>query len=317
MKKIIFIIVSFSFIIILLFPSHSYIEREVMIGALQWKIFIPQEDFWNKCFVYVHGDGQMDIDAMWFYHPNINEFAKQWYCSMSWEKWKDYKSQSMSDRAREVEEAIAVLKNNIQVEKIYVIWWSQSAWVLPYIDQNNINAFIQVSGAVDWLSQWEYMTQIRSQFENWPSERLERQVTSDKKFNTFLSSWMRYEEYIKTVDFEEVWEENWRFWQTNYTEDIRNTYQNITIPYLAIFGWNDAHVDAEFSRKIYPEALKNVHYEELYYEQANHSMIQTSQKEFVHEWLSSIKNYIKHEFWWTSAYPDGYFKNILDFTWKY
>lgn len=317
MKKIIFIGLWFLWIIILLLPVYWYTQTDVMIWNLEGKIFIPKENFGNKCFVYVHGDGPIDIDGFWFYRPYFNEFAKKWYCSLSWEKSKDYKLQSMNDRAKEVERAIKVLKETLEVEKIYVIWWSQSAWVLPYIDQKDINAFIQVSWAVDWISQSEYMTQTRADLEEWSSEKLSKEVQNDTIFDRQLSSGITYSDYKNTKDFSEVWERNWNFWQTNFTEDIRTTYPNIKIPYLAIFGGNDAHVDVEFSRKSYPKVLVNSYYQELYYKNANHSLIITSKKEFIHEWIAAIKNFMKSELFWIGAYPKDYFTEILEFSWRH
>lgn len=311
------LIISLCFILlIIILDDRPYLEKTIQIWELEGKIFIPKDNYNKKCFVFVHGDGPMNIDARWFYKTYFSEFAKNWYCSISWNKSQDYKNQTMIQRAGEVEQAIFELDNNIEVEKIILIWWSQSAWVMWYVDQKKIDWIIQISWAVDWISQGKYMTKTRAKIEKLPENKLKDELYSDDIFNEYLLSWLSYQEYLKTDNAQDIWKENWIFWQKNISEDIRNNYANITVPYLAIFWWKDAHVDTEFSRRIYPEILwKNTKvYQELFYPNGNHLILETSEKQFINKGTDLIKNIFKNEILWKYAYPDEYFENIIQFT---
>jgi hypothetical protein len=316
MKKYIIILLFTICLILLFIPTYSYTETEINIWNLKWKIFIPKENFKNNCFIYVHWDWDMNIDAFWFYRPYFEEFAKGWWCSISWNKWIDWKNQSMLDRAIEVDTVVNLLKDQYNVNNIIVIWWSQSGWVMPYISQENIDAIIQISWAVDWISQWQYMTKVRATIDKLSKNKLQEKIKSDKNFNDHLLSWKSYGEYEKIHWANQVWDNNWNFWQKNISEDIRKTYGSIKVPYLAIFWWNDAHVDVAFSQKTYKEvfAQNNILYRELFYPKWNHTLIKSSKKAFVWEWIELYKNIIKNEILGIDAYPKNHFKKILQFT---
>ena len=117
---------------------------EVLEENISGKIFMPKENFNNRCFIFVHGDGDMGIDAWGFYRPYFEEFSQRGRCSLSWEKPLDRKSQTMEERAQEVDAAVNFLNHAYNLEKIIVIGWSQSAWVMPYIKQKNIDGIIQI-----------------------------------------------------------------------------------------------------------------------------------------------------------------------------
>ena len=156
--------------------SKTIYWKNIIFWEISGKIFEPKIKFNNNCFVFVHWDGPMDEYAIWFYKPYFWEFAKHWYCSISWTKPEDYKSQSMRDRAKEVEEAIWELSKYLEVKNIIIIWWSQSAWLMWYLNQDNIDWIVQIWWEVDWISQWKYMTKVRGELESWPKERLQEEI---------------------------------------------------------------------------------------------------------------------------------------------
>lgn len=299
----------------LIFLEESeYTTKNIVFWDGNWKIIIPKNNFNKQCFVFVHGDGQISADGSGFYKPYFSEFAKKWYCSFSWDKPKSYKNQTMKHRADEVERAIWELKKHVETEKIFVIWWSQSAWVMWYLDQKKIDGIIQISWAVDWISQSIFMTHSRAKQFNWTEETLKNQLETDKIFDNYLLSGISYQEYLKTQNAQQVWEDNWNFWQKNISEDIRKNYENISVPFIAIFWWKDIHVNIDDSRKIYAEIFdKNkIKYNELFFENANHGLIRTSKWEFIHEWFNGLKNILKIEFFWKYAFPENYFEEILN-----
>ncbi len=121
----------------------------------------------SPCIIFVHGSQDMPRHGYGYFKSYWQEFAKEGICSLSWDKpgvgdsTGDWRNQSMKNRAEEVLSAIQFLKSRDDVDgdRLGLIGWSQAGWVLPLAASmsNDIKYIIPISGAINWISQGNFV----------------------------------------------------------------------------------------------------------------------------------------------------------------
>ncbi len=345
MEKIIFgillFIVTICAIGIFIEDEKSYYEEVVSFNngniELVGSLSIPKNNKeHHPCMIFVHGSQGMPRDGYGYFKTYWQEFAKQDFCSLSWDKpgvgkstgsWYD---QSMTDRAEEVLSAIRFLKkrNDIDKTKIGLIGFSQAGWVLPLAASisKDIKFIIPVSGAIDWISQGNLVEENLLKEKGLSKEEIQVALKFRAKVDLLLKKKASYGEYLALINKEApksfgkpVDPSNWSFYQKNINTNAKNSIAKTKCPVLAIFGENDAYIDVEESMKVYNFELGangNKTFMIKLFANADHSMIKSNSKHFVHRGLPMYWNAFKWEVLGKDAFPDGYFETILGWSKK-
>lgn len=245
--------------------------------------------------IFVSGDGEMNYDAYGYYRPFWESLAARGIGAFVWDKpgvggsSGNWRNQSMSDRAAEVEAAVKFLRDDksLQISSIGLIGFSQAGWVLPLVDADkmNLNCMIFVSTAIDWQEQSTYLTKKRLLQEGLDDdEEMQRLLESNQQIteHVFRSS-ATYDDYEEWYDNssesrlknEKFSPERFRFIQLNWQSNASDNLKKLKLPVLAVFGKDDLNVDASYSaesyRKIFFEAM-HPDYTVKLIENATHSL---------------------------------------------
>ena len=218
--------------------------------------------------VFVHGDGALPYDAYGYYRPFWNHLAKRGIASFAWDKAGvgsssgNWLSQSMEERAEEVIAAIDYLQqhDDIKPDSIGLIGFSQAGWVLPLVAQKSAypDFMVNVSGAVNWLDQGDYMMRVRLREKDLSEVAIQQAIEENRERLWVFESDSSYEDYLTAhgaSEDEPMSEDRYQFAKRNWQLDSRESIESIRSPFLAVFGEDDRNVDVAESARVYRDIL--------------------------------------------------------------
>ncbi|GEE03908.1 hypothetical protein nbrc107696_43540 [Gordonia spumicola] len=212
--------------------------------------------------VFVHGDGPANANRDDTYKPLWDAFAKAGFASLSWDKPGvdgapgDWESQSMHDRAAEVDAAIAWAHTRSDIDTTRIGAWGvgQAGWVLPEVAhaRPDLRFMILVGPAVNWLRQGEFALRTELRADGATPERIADQMARRTKRIALLRAGADYAAYLKSgVDDEPMSEARWGFESRNFRADSTADLATVSIPTLLVLGGRDRDVDVAETERVY------------------------------------------------------------------
>jgi len=283
------------------------------------------------CIVFVHGSGDTPKDGYGYYRPYWEKFAQKGWCSLSWDKPGvgssngDWRNQTTADRAAEVAAAVGFLRRQPGMEevKIGLIGFSQAGWVMPKVAQlrDDVAFVISVSGAIDWMVQAQYSTDIRLKSDGYDDRETSRIRDFGARVDQAIRTGASYETYLALMSKAPKGESDlmsrayWKFVQLNWRANVRKDLRAMHIPVLAIFGDHDAYVDTVASARTYREELDRSSapfFRVVTFRNADHGLMRTTARRPTHQgwraWLVLFRIWFGGE----SVFPDGYLEMLQD-----
>ncbi|KZN55473.1 alpha/beta hydrolase family protein [Pseudoalteromonas luteoviolacea] len=245
------------------YTTHTFDSLDNQLSARLYKPKLHSES--DPIVIFVHGDGDMDSTANSFYLPIIDALNEQKIATFSWDKpgvgnsGGDWLSQSMQDRALEVQDAIAYLRaTGYQQNQIGVIGFSQASWVFANLhSETEIKFMVLVGGAANWLSQSQYSMWIRlvdeGKIDADDATALERiNKLSDQEYQLIKAG---YDNYLAASLHQDPFmseplenEARFNFVRKNIDADVSEGFSKLNVPMFAMYGDSDVHVDIEHSK---------------------------------------------------------------------
>ncbi|WP_449063609.1 alpha/beta hydrolase family protein [Planomonospora algeriensis] len=270
--------------------------------------------------VFVHGDGPVDATHDGFYRPMWEAFARAGYASLSWNKpgvggsagnWLD---QSMEERAKEVETAIAWARSRHDLDAGRVGLWgaSQAGWVLPKVTARvpDLGFVIAVSPAINWLRQGRYNLLAEMRADGATAAEIRGAVDRSDKTLRLLRAESSFEQYRQAMGGEAdgLTADRWRFILRNHTadatEDLRHPATG-RIPTLLVLAGHDLNVDVAETEAVYRDTLSALQVRR--YPDADHSLVRQSLAE------SELKLTLTAILAPRSLAPAGFFDDMVAF----
>ncbi|MET7304977.1 alpha/beta hydrolase [Embleya sp. NPDC005575] len=236
--------------------------------------------------VLVHGDGAKNATNDGFYRPQMEAYARAGYATLSWNKpgvdgtpgnWLD---QSMDDRVRETEAAIAWSRSRPDVDHARVGLWgaSQAGWVLPRVAARtpDVRFVIAVSPAINWLRQGRYNLLAELRADHASAARIDDEVRRSDRTRQLIEQGATYEQYRAALgDAADMPADRWVFARKNFAEDASADLARVRVPVLLMLAGHDVNVDvaeteAEYRRLLGGRAELTVRR----YPGAAHSMVE-------------------------------------------
>ncbi|MFJ8740548.1 alpha/beta hydrolase family protein [Embleya sp. NPDC127516] len=251
--------------------------------------------------VLVHGDGPKNTTNDGFYRPQMEAYARAGYATLSWTKpgvdgapgnWLD---QSMEDRARETEAAIAWSRSRPDVDHARVGLWgaSQAGWVLPKVAARtpDVRFLIAVSPAINWLRQGRYNLLAELRAEHASAERIETEVRRSDETRRLLQEGASHERYRAALgDAADMPADRWAFARRNFAADASADLAGVRVPVLLMLAGHDVNVDvaeteAEYRRLLGGRAELTVRH----YPGAAHSMVEKDIEDSrIDTWFTAV-----------------------------
>lgn len=205
--------------------------------------------------LFVHGDGAMSYDAEGYYNIIWEPLRQSGYAVFSWDKPNvggssgDWLNQTMSDRQSEVLAAINFVQNkyNFTAKTTGLIGFSQAGWVLPAISNQNskIGFVIGIGFATNWVEQGRYYTKIKAQLAGKNKQQIKAALADYTKEISFFQQTPSYSEYLTFAGKEAMTKERYQFVLNNFKSDAQQSYSDIKVPSLYIWGEKDLNVNAK------------------------------------------------------------------------
>lgn len=207
----------------------------------------------------IHGDGAQDRFTDGGALPLINTLVDAGIGVFSWDKagvnkstgnWLD---QTMSDRAGEAMEARKAISelDDINVDQIGFLGFSQAGWVLPRIANQTSPAFtVLVGGAVSWRNQGTYHNRVEMMSEGVAQDEIEQRLADRLERNDII--FKTPFDPMQTTDMDPA---RFRFVAGAYWEDSTSIISGMKGPVLAIWGEEDLNVDAQSNSEIFKKQL--------------------------------------------------------------
>lgn len=253
--------------------SYAFDTRSVTIptpdGALAGVLTTPKDGNAHGLVVMVHGDGPVDATQGGLYAPWFDGAAASGYATLSWSKPGiggsdgDWLSQSLADRAVEVERAIDWAKGRPDIPTSTLVLWgaSQAGWVLPVVvaDRTDIAGVVAVGTAVNWLRQGRFNLEAELDHDGADPEERARAEASSTATVALLERGASYEEYLAAAPrTDPMSRERWGFVSRNFradaTADLRRAAPR-DIPWLLLAGEHDRNVDVVETATTYRDVL--------------------------------------------------------------
>lgn len=206
-----------------------------------------------------------------------------------------------------------------------MIGFSQAGWVLPLAANmsEDIKYIIPVSGAVDWMEQGHYTAKNLILEDGYNQEEIHEVIAFREEIDQLLLNKRDYKTYMALLDDkapkaygDPLTIEDWEFYQLNVNTNVKDSLKGVQCPILALFGDKDVYVDVEKSMTVYEQILSLKEYSDYtikIFENADHSLLKTKEKHFVHGGLPMYMNMMKWEILGAKAFPDDYFETIIEF----
>ncbi len=303
MKKILLIIIiillSLTFFVLYRFHKMEIQAseiREIEFTSkhhLSGSLYLPDNPGPYQVIIFIHGDGPADRTLDGGYHFIINRLLKSGYACFSYDKPGVGKSegnwlnQSMSDRAEEVLQAIPAIEEEISVDAIGTLAFSQGGWVTSELAlaKAPLDFYIVVGGAIDWMDQHRYYETRYTESAGFTKKETKDYLNYIQQSDTFISAkdYDGYADYVESHDYESpMSEERFHFVTLNYRSNATPGISQIQVPFLGIWGDSDQNVDALNSIEVYEKEFKNSgksDYQLLLIKDANHELLDSKYNE--------------------------------------
>lgn len=251
--------------------SYEFEGREVTIPVRGWHLAgvltTPKNGAARGLVVMVHGDGPVDATQGGLYDPWFDAAAASGYATLSWSKpgidgsEGDWLSQSMADRATEVEAAIEWARAQPDIPTSRLVLWgaSQAGWVLPAVvaRRDDIDGAVAVGTAVNWLRQGRFNLEAELDHDGASSEARARAEVESERVDALLAAGASYDDYAATTT-DPMAGERWGFVQRNFRVDATVDLTRAAdrgIPWLLLAGKHDRNVDMTETARTYRDIL--------------------------------------------------------------
>jgi len=207
----------------------------------------------------VHGDGAQDRFSNGGYLALINTLVDAGIGVFSWDKagvgassgnWLD---QTMDDRADEALTAMQAIsaRDNINVDQIGFLGFSQAGWVLPRVANRTAPAFTVIVGAaVSWRDQGTHYNRIRMTLAGAAEPEIEQRLAERLRQNDAI-----FGSSAASASIADMAPARFRFVAGAYWEDSTEIISGMKGPVLAIWGEEDLNVDARSDSQIFRTQL--------------------------------------------------------------
>ncbi|WP_406279063.1 alpha/beta hydrolase family protein [Embleya sp. NBC_00896] len=233
----------------------------------------------------VHGDGPKNATNDGFYRPQMEAYARAGFATLSWNKPGidgtpgDWLDQSMEDRARETEAAIAWSRSRPDVDHARVGLWgaSQAGWVLPKVAARtpDVKFLIAVSPAINWLRQGRFNLLAELRADHASAARIDEAVRRSDATRALIARGASHAEYRAALgDGADMAANRWDFVRRNFTADASEDLARVRVPVLLMLAGHDVNVDVAETETEYRRLLGG--HAELtvtHYPGATHSMV--------------------------------------------
>ncbi len=296
MKKNIFIIIIIIIIFLVIFVIYRLDDMEIKAAeikeiefgsGLSGSLYLPDKKGPYKVIVFIHGDGPTNRTLDGGYNFIINRFLKSGYACFSYDKAGiskssgNWLSQTMRDRAKEVENAIPEIKEKVQVDSIGTLAFSQGGWVTSELAIMNtpLDFNIVVGGAIDWMEQHIYYETEYAKSLGYTEEKTQIYLDYVRKADSFIVSndYEGYVNYVKSHDYEApMTKERFHFVYLNFGSNAKKGIKVMKSPFLGVFGDSDKNVDVLNSIEVYEKIFKDnkkSDYELSVIKNANHELL--------------------------------------------
>lgn len=297
-------------------PMEFKASGEKLSGSL----YLPKSPPPYNVAVFIHGDGPQDRTSNGDYVFIMNALLKNNIACFSFDKAGvggsdgDWLSQTMKDRAIEVESAMHMLRKETHVDHIGVIGFSQGGWVTSELAKTNtkMDFMVVLGGAIDWMDQHIYYeSQVANQKGFTKQEKLAYLQYIKEADNLIAQN--SYENYVNLVNqmaYEKpMSKERFHFAYLNHEANATDGIKNIQVPFLGIFGENDLNVDTQESYNTYKAIFENIgktNYELVMLPNATHELLDA-------KYNSERKDLTRDAFLWGDRiYADGALFTLVD-----
>ena len=234
--------------------------------------------------VFVHGDGPVDATHDTFYRPIWEALAQAGFASLSWDKpgidgapgnWLD---QSMNDRARETEAAIAWARTRSEIDPDRIGLWgaSQAGWVMPKVAAADprLRFMIAVSPAINWLQQGRYNLLAELAKSGASPDQVDAAVARSEQNLRYLRTGASYDDAQSAGAADGMSPDRWGFALRNFASDASADLAKVHVPVLLMLGGHDVNVDVADTEAGYLRDLPDPGLLQIAtYPEATHSLV--------------------------------------------
>ncbi|MFG1989163.1 alpha/beta hydrolase family protein [Actinoplanes sp. NPDC048988] len=221
----------------------------------------PRDSDPTGLVVMVHGDGPVEATHDGLYRPWFEAAADAGFATLSWTKPGNWLSQTMDDRAHEVEAAIDWARARPDIPTRALVLWgaSQAGWVLPKVAaaRNDLTGIVAVSPAINWLRQGRYNLLAELRESGATPEDQNRAVAASNQTRELLTSNADYATYrAHTPDPMDA--ARWTFVKLNYRSDATADLTAAAtrhLPTLLMLATHDLNVDITETATTYQRIL--------------------------------------------------------------
>lgn len=244
------------------FDLSRHHSKEVIFNAgdavLSGTLVMPMHTQPKAIAILIHGDGPQDRFSGDGYLPLINTLVDAGIGVFTWDKagigasTGNWLHQTMDDRAHAAIAARRALaaEENIDIENVGYIGFSQAGWVLPRVASRSDPAFTMiVGGAVSWRDQGSYYSRTAMTLAGVDQDVITRHLIerSDRYDALFRGP--------KTIPPPGMEADRFRFVKNAYWEDSTDLIAKMKNPVLAVWGQDDLNVDARRNAAVFRTRL--------------------------------------------------------------
>lgn len=245
--------------------SEHHISIPGADGELNGVLTLPDDGSARGIVVMVHGDAAVDATQDGLYDPWFEGAADAGFATISWSKpgvggsEGNWLSQSMDDRATEVEAVLDWAKQREDIPTDTIVLWgaSQAGWVIPKVvaDRTDIDGIVAVGPAINWRRQGRFHLFAELEHENASTKDRERAVADSDRTRELLDRGASYEDYLAATDSgDPMSEDRWGFVMRNVGADAEadlSAAASRNVPVHLMVGTHDRHVDIAETEEVY------------------------------------------------------------------
>ncbi|MDC7126990.1 MAG: alpha/beta hydrolase [Spirochaetales bacterium] len=273
----------------------SFINDNSKISA---SLYYPRKKESFSVVIFIHGDGASDRTSGGNYNIMMNAFLDRGIACFSYDKpgignsEGNWLTQTMKDRAIEVNSAITKLEKDKRITSIGLLGLSQGGWVLSELAQitTDYDYIILIGGAIDWISQGKYYTEQKLAKSMMTDSQKAEYRLQNKMIDQFIidndySGYLEYLKSFKKTEYENnlISKGRFEFFHKNVNVNAKAGIYYIHSPFLGLFGEKDRNVDARESLTVYDTIFRetgNTKAELHLVKNANHSLLKSRYEDF-------------------------------------
>lgn len=234
-------------------------------GTLNGVLTLPEDGAARGVVLMVHGDAAVEATQDGFYDPWFEGAVDAGFATISWSKPGvkgsdgNWLTQSMSDRAAEVEVVLDWAEQRDDVPTDFIVLWgaSQAGWVLPKVvaARSDIDGVVAVGPAINWLRQGRFNLLAELDHDNASAQERERAIEESDQTRELLERGASYEDYLAATDSADpMSEDRWGFVMRNFGADAEADLvaaASREIPVHLMVGTHDRNVDIAETEEVY------------------------------------------------------------------